>query len=1659
MGKLRKILRSIAKWLGILILIGLALLLLIIILIRTPWAQQKITNYATNYVSDKTGTAVEIDKLFITFRGNLQLDGLYLEGLQSDTLLYSHQLEAGVGILPLINGNIHISRVDWTGLKANISRGNDSTFNFQFIIDALAPADNNSQPPPADTTDSTPPGISIGPIKLADFQLHYLDSIAGMEGYLQLGELNLQTDDIDPLEMHFAVAELDFRNSYGRLVQFKLPPPSEDRSSTPLPDLTWQEINLENIVFKYASPTEDFESIYKLGNLQIGESQLLLSDQQITGSTLLLTNSDVKVKLPAAEVNSNTDPNPQSSSTFSWPDWQLNVNELEFDQVDFQIDQGSGAPKAGSFDPQHLSLQNIRFRLQDVRLEEGLATVDLKELAFKEAGGFELAHFDGEFQLKPQNLSISSLDLQTGHSELHASLRASFNHLDSLLSNPAGNSTLSLQLGESTSLSLRDAFYFNDSLGQDSLIQVLAPYPIRINGELSGQLSDLRINQLEVEALRTARLSLSGEINGLPDTNNISVDLPAIRLHTTAADLALLTDTGQLPAYLDMQASLQGSVHRLRARVNLSTPKGQAQLTGNFGDLMSVPAYRGQLKLQTFEVGALAGISDLKPVSLSLDFDGQGKAPENLQLTADIDFQQLIYRDYDYRNLELSARVAQQKAALTASHRDSNLSFTLDAAAFLKQDFTDANLRLNLEGADLQDLNLLSGRAKVATELEASFSGNPRSFKSDLIMTSGLFMRGETTYRLDSLFALLENDSSHSMLEIDSEFLQGSLSGNRSMENLVSAIRAYVQEGFSKDSLKQVQQYRDLDMKGEFIIADSPILTDILLPGLSRMDSIRITTAFKPADDILQLDVEAPEIVYQDFELSQLYLDFDGNRDSLKVNLSFDRFLRDPVDMHRTQLNIDLNGRQGNAFFEVLDAEEEEVFYTAVDISGNQEELVVSVDPAHLTLNGKPWNIPEANAIRFREGQPSFDQFVLSRNEQQLAIQSTADNNEMSIELDGFTLQALFSIFNEDEAPASGLLNGQVRLVNLQQTPGFTADLQIEEFGAMGNKLGTLSLKGNNRGSQLFDLEVDLTGPQVDLALNGTYTTSGKDQQVDISIDLSRLEMPLLEGFVPEQLDSTKGQLSGKFELKGAMADLRYDGNINFQQVRLVPVKLGTVFRLNNENVKVNNDGISLDNFSLSDVNGNKFVLDGQIGLEHLNNPSFDLEVEAEDFRLLEVDDENNPDLYGTAVVNLKLEIDGDMNLPVVEARVRLTEQTDVTYVIPASTAQMESRQGIVRFRNMKDSIDIFADEEDVAGAITGFDLSARIILEPGTRIKVVVDPQAGDNLTVMGEAGLDFNLSPNGNMTLTGRYELSDGHYQLNLYELVKKKFMLVEGSKIVWTGDPQGAELDITAIYKTEASASSLMTDPGGRYQQQLPFEVMLYIEGTIREPEISFGLDMPEDSRAAFGGTVYSQIRQLNENEAELNKQVFSLIVFDRFLPTGSVTDDGNPTSDLARNSVSKLLTGQLNKLADKYIKGVELDVNVDSYRDYSSGQGERRTDLNVSLKKAFFDDRVIVKVGSEVGIEGERQPQEKQLVGDVSVEYLIDEDGNYRLRAFRKDEYQDIVEGQVIVTGLGILFNKEFDTWEELWSEDTPNDEAKEEEEESEGETEKEEDDED
>jgi translocation and assembly module TamB len=318
--------------------------------------------------------------------------------------------------------------------------------------------------------------------------------------------------------------------------------------------------------------------------------------------------------------------------------------------------------------------------------------------------------------------------------------------------------------------------------------------------------------------------------------------------------------------------------------------------------------------------------------------------------------------------------------------------------------------------------------------------------------------------------------------------------------------------------------------------------------------------------------------------------------------------------------------------------------------------------------------------------------------------------------------------------------------------------------------------------------------------------------------------------------------------------------------------------------------------------------------------------------------------------------------------------------------------------------------------------LNANISVAPESRFSIVVDPKSGDQLNLRGEANLAFEINPAGDINLSGRYTIEEGDYKLNFYQIVKREFIIEKGSTLLWKGDPTNAELDITAIYEMKASP------PVGSSNAPVKFEVILNLENELLNPEISFQIDAPEDVKQR-NPELYIWLQDVNNSENKQNMQAFSMLVFRSFANTGASAINIEST---ARNSVSQILTQQLNALGSK-LEGVELSFDVDSYQTNSDQGSSGRTDVQLGVAKSFMNDRISVKVSGNVNVEGaEKSEQLSDYTGDLIIEYKLTPDGNYRIEGFRINNYDGLTQGEITETGIGFIMVKEYSDLKELFN---------------------------
>ncbi|UWX55434.1 hypothetical protein NYZ99_02480 [Maribacter litopenaei] len=246
------------KVVGKTILALLVLFAVLVLVIRTPWAQNLIVTQLTNYVSSKTHTKVEVDQVYITFSGDIKTEGIYLEDEHGDTLVYARELKLDLPLYPLLFKNqLSIDDGEADGLVVNIKRGSDiDQFNFSFLIDAFST--------PTDTTQSSEPmEISLGDFFLSDWKVGYEDDYLGIYVHLLLGTLETDIDQFDLEAMIFDIGDFELGNTQIIYNQTHPFPQTNEPSTSPLPKINVDQFLLNNITYEFDSSPDSIATSRK----------------------------------------------------------------------------------------------------------------------------------------------------------------------------------------------------------------------------------------------------------------------------------------------------------------------------------------------------------------------------------------------------------------------------------------------------------------------------------------------------------------------------------------------------------------------------------------------------------------------------------------------------------------------------------------------------------------------------------------------------------------------------------------------------------------------------------------------------------------------------------------------------------------------------------------------------------------------------------------------------------------------------------------------------------------------------------------------------------------------------------------------------------------------------------------------------------------------------------------------------------------------------------------------------------------------------------------------------------------------------------------------------------------------------------------------------
>jgi hypothetical protein len=890
------------------------------------------------------------------------------------------------------------------------------------------------------------------------------------------------------------------------------------------------------------------------------------------------------------------------------------------------------------------------------------------------------------------------------------------------------------------------------------------------------------------------------------------------------------------------------------------------------------------------------------------------------------------------------------------------------------------------------------------------------------------------------------NTAESNSIKLRSQFANIAVNGKYKLSQIGDAVLNSVSKYYDLGQKTTVKKSQPQQVTLVIDVKDSPILKKIV-PEITTLSPIKIEARYNSVNDTIQINGTIPKLVYAGNTLTNAIIKVDKVDNSLVYSLFVDDVKNPNFKLPFAKVSGVVSENVVDYLLELKDTKNVDKYALAGTFENKNGINEIKLNPSNLLLNYEKWDLAEENLIQLRKKGIYVDNFNLSKGSNRLKIQSesSAPNAPLDVELKDFEIKTLTN-FVQSDYEFGGKINGVTKINNLAQTPNFTADLNIDTFTVKKDTVGNIAIKVNNRIANTFDTNIEITGNENQVNLDGTYKIG--NGQLDFVLDVVKLQMKSIQAFTFGAITQSTGFLNGKLDVKGTAEKPNLNGSLKFNNVGMNVVALNSKFKLINDTVLFENDKITFHTFKFKDENENDLIIDGIVKTENLTNLGFDLTVKADNFRAVNSTAKDNDMYYGELYLDNNLRITGDVASPNVQGTVKINKDTKFSVVLPQSDPSVADREGIVEFIDQDQPILIDKVDEITElnqSELIGMNVSVNIEVDKDAELSLIIDKANGDFLKLKGEARLTGGIDPSGKTNLTGRYEFTGGSYEMN-FNFIKRKFDIKPGSYILWTGEPTSADVNITAIYTSETAPIDLVDDQLGSvsadvrnsYKQKIPFNTELKMKGELLKPEISFDITLPEgnnDVSTEIINTTQTKLAQLRQQPELLNKQVFALLLLNRFIGENPFSSEagGTNAATIARQSASKILSQQLNNLAGDLISGVQLNFDLESTEDYSTGTKENRTELNVGLSKQLLNDRLKVTIGSNIGLEGAQRENESSstIAGDLTADYLLTKDGRYKIRAYRKNRYQVALQGQVIETGVGFIITMDYNKFSELF----------------------------
>lgn len=1396
--------------------------------------------------------------------------------------------------------------------------------------------------------------IEVDDITLQQVTVNSADLIEGMKIRGVLGRFFLESHGVDLTDETAVINHVELSDTHiGLVLNDTATTEKTDTASVPI---NWKvdlhALSLKNVSFSMQLPADTMRMAARVSEASIKDVSADLKHQFYGLRSFLLTGTSVN------------------------------------------YDTGNTQPVEG-FDPSHIALRDIRIGIDSVLYWGRNMNAVIREFSMNERSGLSVTSLTGRVFADSTVIRIPDFRLLTPHSEMNLTAQTYWE----LVNIPT---TGRLTARFNALIGKQDVMLFAGGL-PEAFKEAYPFRPLVVQAGTEGNLKSMQISRFKVNLPGAFSLEGGGELYNLTDSTTRSA---ALDLKMQTGNLNFLTALGGMTPgaplvipdsmLLDARLGMEGS--KYDARLLLKEGEGRLGLTAALNS--TTEAYTADLHIEDLQINHFLPKDSIYEFSASLAAHGRGfdftsyKTAAALKATID----KLHYGDYKISGIGLTGTVKNAVANAQLTSDNPLLKMTADAEYHLAHHYPDGKVGLNVTGIDTEKLFGVSLGKNSGKPLDLQLTGEVRKERVFTHLTAGdlklnlsaragleLLIR-QSTHFADVLTKQLEaKELNHAELR-------------KALPTAVFSFSAGQDNPMAWYLATQNISYHDASAK----LGCAP---DWGINGKVALHTLKI--------DTLQLDT----------------IFFTLKQDTSRINLrggvingpknpqiSFTSILTGEIrdkDAELVAQYINDKGKTGLLF-----GVNAKPLYGGL---GKGNGLALTLVPEEPVIAFHKFRFEEHhNWIYLHKNMRVYANVDMQDNEgmgirMQSLPSDTVSLQNMDVELRRIRLEEVFSILPY-MPQITGLLSAEAHYIQTEKSLELSAEASIDELTYERQRIGDVALGATwlpgEKGKQYVNTYLTHEGTEIMVADGALYpAVSGKDSIV-VNSTLEHFPLSIANVFVPDQMVTLSGDMDGDLHITGYTDSPLINGGLSLDSVSVYARQADARFIFDNRPIQVQNNRIVFDKFAIYTTSQNPFSIDGYVNFRDMGRPMANLKLFAENYTLLNAKRTKESMVYGKVFVDLDATVRGPLDGLMMRGNVNLLGNTDVTYVLTDSPLTVQDRlSDLVTFTSFADTTSLNKEEESTL-SLGGLDMIMTIHIDPAVRLKADLSADRSSRVELEGGGDLSLQYTPQGDLTLTGRYTLSGGMMKYALPVIPLKEFQIQNGSYVDWTGNPMDPMLNFKATERVRAS----VTQEDGT-SRMVNFDISIVVKNRLDNLSLAFEIDAPDDA------SVQNQLAGMGPDER--SKQAVAMLATGIYLADSGGGSGMNLNMGAALNSV---LASQINALTGN-MKNASLSFGVEDHDD--SDAGGKRTDYSFRYSQRFFNDRFQIVLGGKVSTGANATNDVESFIDNISLEYRLDQSGTRYIRLFHNKNYESVFEGEITETGVGLVLRKKMDRLSELF----------------------------